>query len=51
MELESIMLSEISPVVNQNRTRDMEMNKLTVTREEGGGDNGKKKREVVKEHV
>ena len=29
----------------------MEMNKLPVTREEGGGDNGKKKREGVKEHV
>ena len=64
MELESIILSEVSHVVKdkyhmispisgtestkqrskQNGTRDMEIkNKLTATRGEGEGDNGRKK--------
>ena len=57
MELESIMLSEVSQVVKdkyhmisplsetskQNITKDIETgNKLTVTRRERGGDNGGK---------
>ena len=36
----------------QNRTRDIEIkNKLTVTREEGEGDNGENRGRAIKEHV